>query len=56
MLEGKLIGFTQVEPHRIKGTTYLHDLREALRQKYKAVLSCCVKSPTFLLEVPANNG
>lgn len=56
MLEGKLIGLTEVDPHRIKGTMYLHNLREELRQKYKAVLSGCVKAPTFLLEIPSSNG
>ncbi|HUC80870.1 MAG TPA: hypothetical protein VMR70_08140 [Flavisolibacter sp.] len=56
MVEGKLIGLTEVDPHRIKGTMYLHNLREALRQKYKSVLLGCAKAPTFLLEVPATNG
>ena len=56
MLEGKLIGSTGVEPQRVKSTTYLLDLQESLRQKYRAALSRCMKEPTFLLEVPANNG
>ena len=54
MLEGKLVGLTQVEPQRIKSKGYLQDLCEALRKKYKEALAKCIKPPTFLLEVPTN--
>ena len=56
MLEGKLVGLTEVEPGRIKTIGYLKGLREMLRQKYKLALTRCGKQPTFLLEIPADNG
>jgi len=56
MLEGKLIGLSQVEPQRVKTTGYLQGLCEALRQNYKTALTRCVKQPTFLLEIPTDNG
>jgi hypothetical protein len=55
MLEGRLIGAADVEPQRIKSKGYLPGLCETLRQKYKEALAKCLKSPTFLLEVPTNN-
>ena len=56
ILEGKLVGLTEVEARRIKTSGYLQGLQEMLRQKYKAALSKCSKQPTFLLEIPADNG
>lgn len=55
ILDGKLIGVSEVEPNKIKTTGYLRSIREALRQKYKAALARCVKQPTFLLEIPTDN-
>jgi len=55
MLEGKLIGSAEVEPKRIKSKGYLQSLCEDLRKKYKEAVGKCIKPPTFLLEIPAND-
>jgi hypothetical protein len=56
MLAGKLVGVTEIEPREIKTKGYLQCIQDVLRQKYKGALSRCGKQPTFLLEIPADNG
>jgi hypothetical protein len=56
ILEGQLIGFVEVERHKVKTTGYLVGLQQFLQKKYYALLLKKSRQPMFVLEIPTENG